>query len=52
MAGSVNGAAALIAADHPLALCLNCASHCLNLAIVKLLQRTSVRNMMGVVGRV
>ena len=52
MAGSVNGAAALIAADHPLALYLHCASHCLNLAIVKSLQITSVRNMMGVVGRV
>ena len=45
MAGSVNGTAALI----PLAMYLRCASHCLNL---KSLEVTSVRNMMGVVGRV
>ena len=52
MAGSVNGTAALIAVDSPLALYLHCASHCLNLAVVKSLQITSVRNMMGVVERV
>ena len=52
MAGSVNGTAALITADYPLALYLHCASHCLNLAVVSSLQVTSVRNMMGVVGRV
>lgn len=51
MAGSVNGTAALIAADYPLALYIHCASHCLNLAVVSSLQVTSVRNMMGVVGR-
>ena len=48
MAGSVNGTAALITKDYPLALYLHCASHCLNLAVVSSLQ---VRNMMGVVGR-
>ena len=47
MAGSVNGAAALIRADYPLALYLHCASHSLNLAFVKSLQLTSVRNRMG-----
>ena len=52
MAGSVRGTAALITAQYPLALYLHCASHCLNLAVVKSLQVTSVRNMMGVVGRV
>ena len=52
MAGSVNGAASLISAKYPLATSLHCASHCLNLAVVKSLEVTSVRNMMGVVGRV
>ena len=52
MAGSVRGTAALITAQYPLALYLHCASHCLNLAVVKSLQVTSVRNMMGVVDRV
>ena len=52
MAGSVNGMAALITEDYPPALYLHCASHCLNLAAVSLLQVTSVHNMMGVVGRV
>ena len=52
MAGPTSGTAALIAADYSLALYLHCSSHCLNLAVVKSLQITSVRNMMGVVGRV
>ena len=52
MAGSVNGAAALITADYPLAFYLHCASHCLNLAVVKSLQLTSVRNMMGIAEKV
>ena len=52
MAGSVRGTAALITAQYPLALYLHCASHCLNLAVVKSLQVTSVRKMMGVVDRV
>ena len=52
MAGSVNGAAALITAQYPLALYLHCTSHCLNVAVVNSVQVTSVRNMMGVVGRV
>ena len=51
MAGRVNGTAALILSDYPLALYLHCASHCLNLAVVKSLEVTSVRNMI-VVGRV
>ena len=52
MAGSVNGAAALIRAQYPLALYLHCTSHCLNLAVVNSVQVTSLHNMMGVVGRV
>ena len=52
MAGSTNGAAAIISADHPLAMYIHCASHCLNLAVVSSLNVTSVRNMMGVVGKV
>ena len=47
MAGIGNGTAAVISAQYPLALYLHCASHCLNLAVVKSLQVTSVRNMMG-----
>ena len=51
MAGSVRGTAALITAKYPLALYFHCASHCLNLAVVKSLQVTSVRNMIGVVDK-
>ena len=52
MAGSIKGTAALIMKKYPLAMYLHCASHCLNLAVVKSLQITSVRNMMGVIDRV
>ena len=52
MAGAVNGTAALISAQYPLALYMHCSSHCLNLAVVKTLQITCVRNMMGVIERV
>ena len=52
MAGSVKGTAALICSHYPLAMYLHCSSHCLNLAFVKSLEVTSVRNMMAVVGRV
>ena len=52
MAGVVNGTASIITAQYPLALYMHCASHCLSLAVVKSLEVTSVRNMMGVVGRV
>ena len=52
MAGSVNGAAARISANYPLATYTHCASHCLNLAVVSSLNVTSVQNMMGVVGKV
>lgn len=51
MAGSVNGTAAVISQQYPLATYLHCSSHCLNLAVVKSLEVTSVRNMMGVIGR-
>ena len=49
MAGRIRGTAALITAQYPLALYIHCASHSLNLAVVKSLQVTSVRNMMGIV---
>ena len=52
MSGPFNGAAALITAQYPLALYLHCTSHCLNLAVVKSVQVTSVCNMTGVVDRV
>ena len=52
MSGSTRGAAALITAQHPLALYIHCASHCLNLAVVKSLQETNIRNMMGIVDRI
>ena len=52
MAGSINGTAAIITAQYPLAIYWHCASHCLNLTVVKSLELTSVRNMMGIVGRV
>ena len=52
MSGSTNGAAAIIRRQHPQALYLHCASHCLNLAVVKSLQVTSVQNMMECLGRV
>ena len=42
MAGSVRGTAALICAQHPLAMYLHCSSYCLNLALVKSLEVTSV----------
>lgn len=35
MAGTIRGTAALISARYPLALYLHCASHALNLAVVK-----------------
>ena len=52
MSGKINGAAALISKEYPLALYLHCASHCLNLVVVKSLDETNVRNMMGVVNKV
>ena len=52
MAGCVNGTATLITNEYPQALYLHCASHCLNLAVVKSFKVTSVHNMMNVVERV
>ena len=52
MAGWTRGAASLITAQYPLALYLHCASQCLNLAVVKSLEETNIRNMMGVVDRI
>ena len=47
MAGKTNGAAAIITRDYPLASYLHCASHSLNLAVVKSLEVQSVRNMIA-----
>ena len=44
-------AAALISQEYPLAIYLHCASHCLNLAVVKSLDEI-IRNMMGVIEKV
>lgn len=52
MSGRLNGTAALISNDYPLALYLHCASHSLNLAVVTSLDERSVRNMIGIVNRV
>ena len=52
MSGKTKGAAALISREYPLAMYLHCASHCLNLAVVKSLDEANVRNMMGVVDKV
>ena len=52
MAGKTKGAAALVTSQYPLALYLHCASHSLNLAVVKSLEVASVRNMVGIVNRV
>ena len=52
MSGKTNGAAAVISSDYPLAIYLHCASHTLNLAVVKSLDVQCVRNMIGVVNRV
>lgn len=45
MSGSSKGTAAIIQAEYPLAIYVHCASHCLNLAVVKSLQDTSKCNV-------
>ena len=52
MSGSIRGTAAIITQQNSQALYLHCASHCLNLVVVKSLAMTSVRNMMNIVGKV
>ena len=51
MAGRIRGTAAL-SAQYPLALYLHCASHALNVAVVKSLKVSSVCNRIGVVDMV
>ena len=51
MSGKTKGAAARISSRYPLALYIHCASHCLNLAVVKSLEEANVRNMIGIVNR-
>ena len=48
MAGRVRGTAALISAQYPLALYLHCASHALNLAVVKSLQVPEISGSLSV----
>ena len=52
MAGRSKGTAAVITSQYPLATYLHCASHCLNLAVVKSLEVGYVQNMVLVVGKV
>ena len=52
MSGRLKGTASLISNSYPLALYLHCASHCLNLAVVKSLDERSIRNMIGIVIKV
>ncbi len=47
MAGKTRRAAATITTQYPLALYVHCASHQLNLAVVRSAEVTSIRNMMG-----
>ena len=47
MAGKVKGAAAIITSKHPLALYFHCASHQLNLVVMKSAELISVKNLMG-----
>ena len=47
MAGKVKGAAAIITSKHPLALYFHCASHQLNLAVMKSAELISVKNLMS-----
>ena len=49
--GQAYGAVSVISSEYPLALYLHCASHSLNLTVVKSLELTSVRNMMGVISK-
>ena len=49
MSWKSNGAAAIISSDYPLAMC---ASHTLNLAVIKSLDVQCVRNMIGIVNKV
>ena len=52
MSGRSKGTASLISKDYPLALYLHCASHCLNLAVVKSLEERNIQNMIGIVNKV
>ena len=47
LAGKVKGAAAIITSKHSLALYFHCASHQLNLAVMKSAELISAKNLMG-----
>ena len=51
MSGATRGAAAIISRQYLAALYFHCSSHVLNLVVVKALDVTSVRNMMGTIER-
>ena len=51
MSGKTKGAASRIRSKYPLAFYTQCASHCLNLAVVASFQENSVRNMIGIVNK-
>ena len=52
MAGVTKGAAAIIRKTYPKAVYVHCASHRLNLCVMKSCQLQAVRNMMGTVGEI
>ena len=52
MAGATKGAAALITKIYPSAVYIHCASHRLNLCVMKSCQLQGVRNMMGTMGEI
>ena len=52
MAGRINGVAARIQEQYPLAFYVHCFSHKLNLAIVNACQVQAVRNAMGVISKI
>ena len=49
MSGPTRGIAALVAAEYPLAIYIHLASHCLDLVVIKSLQVTCVRNLIGAI---
>ena len=52
MAGIRKGASSIVIQKYPLAACIHCCSHILNLSIASSCSVVLVRNMMGTVGEV
>ena len=49
MAGKVNGVKTIILKKYPKAIFVNCASHCLNLAVNDLSKLVTIRNTIGTI---